>query len=143
MSSYLNIYLVPKKKNDEDIPEPLLFMSYSRNSGVYQACWESIAYIGNGDSYQYTELTSELISSILEKEKENLDKFNRRYTDKITIAKEVSPTKEFLEDLIEDSLATKEYIEELENTIKELENIASWVNNIQYSEFEKVLANVD
>ena len=46
MSSYLNIYLVPKKRNDEDIPEPLLFMSYSRNSGVYQACWKSIAYIG-------------------------------------------------------------------------------------------------
>ena len=66
-----------------------------------------------------------------------------RYTDRIAIAKEVSPTKEFLEDLIEDSLATKEYIEELENTIKELENIASWVNNIQYSEFEKVLANID
>ena len=143
MSSYLNIYLVPKKRNDEDIPEPLLFMSYSRNSGVYQACWESIAYIGNGDSYQYTELTSELMSSILEEEKKDLDKFNKRYTDKITIAKEVSPTKEFLEDLIEDSLSTKEYIEELKDTIKELENIASWVNNIQYSEFEKVLANVD
>ena len=143
MSSYLNIYLVPKKRNEEDIPEPLLFMSYSRNSGVYQACWESIAYIGNGDSYQYTELTSELMSSIIEDEKKDLDTANKRYTDRIAIAKEVSPTKEFLEELMEDSLATKEYIEELENTIKELENIASWVNNIQYSEFEKVLANVD
>ena len=143
MSSYLNIYLVPKKRNDEDIPEPLLFMSYSRNSGVYQACWKSIAYIGNGDSYQYTELTSELMSSIIEDEKKDLDTANKRQTDRIAIAKEVSPTKEFLEDLIEDSLATKEYIEELENTIKELENIASWVNNIQYSEFEKVLANID
>ena len=143
MSSYLNIYLVPKKKNDEDIPEPLLFMSYSRNSGVYQACWENITYIGNGDEYQYTELTSKLMSSIIEGEKKDLDIANRRYTDRVAIAKEVSPTKEFLEELMEDSLATKEYIEELRDTIKELESIASWVNNIKYSEFEKVLANVD
>ena len=68
---------------------------------------------------------------------------NKRYTDKLLIAKEVNPTGKFLEDFINDSAATKEYIEELKDTIKELESIASWVDNIKYSEFEKVLANVD
>lgn len=143
MSSYLNIYLVPKKRNDEDIPEPLLFMSYSRNSGVYQACWEYITYIGNKEKYQYTELTSDIMNNIIKDVKEDLDNFSKKYNDKLSIAKEVSPNKKFLDDFLESQLAIKECIDNTQETLKELEFIASWIDNIHYSEFEKVLANVD
>lgn len=149
MSSYLNFYLVPKKKeNNEEEQKPLLFTSYSRNSGVYQAYREKVnpEYIGNDEEYHYTELTKEKAQYTVDDTKESLQTLKLRLDNRISAYREMpNLNKEVADDFIEDYVSTREYSRELEDTIKELQFIANLVSDISndYTDFEKVLINID
>lgn len=144
MSSYLTFYLVPK--NTEPISKkPMALMSYSRNSDVYQAFYKNAhpAFIGNGDNPNYTELTKELISSVVKELKEDLEKYKRNSEAKIKALKELPKLEgEALDEYLQETTSIAEYIQELENTLKEVEFIAWIVSELEYSDFEKVLINI-
>ena len=138
MSSYLTFYLVPKGENQK----PLAFTSYSRNNDVYQSYNEELspAYIGNDDKPNYTELTPEKALQVVNAAKEDLKKAERALNNRISAYKELNDTSE---EAIQDITDTKEYIEELKEGLAELQCIYNWVSDIEYSDFEKVLINID
>ena len=144
MSSYLNFYLVPKKKEgQEEEPKPLLFQSWSRNSNVYQAFDESfsIVYVGNKEAY--TDITPSIVKDVIRCVEEDLEKVKKRLKEKVNLFKEVSISSlEIYENYQDDYLSTKEYIEDLEEQIADLRGILTWVSDLEYTDFDKVLANI-
>lgn len=144
MSSYLNFYLVPKKREgQEEEPKPLLFQSWSRNSNVYQAFDEnfSIVYVGNREAY--TDITPSIVKDVIECVEEDLKKVKKRLKETIKLFKDTAITSlEVYESYQNDCLSTQEYIEELEEQIADLRGILTWVSDLKYTDFEKVLANI-
>lgn len=144
MSSYLNFYLVPKKKEgQEEEPKPLLFQSWSRNTNVYQAFDEnfSIVYVGNKEAY--TDITPSKVKDVIECVEEDLKKVKKRLKETIKLFKDTAITSlEVYESYQNDCLSTQEYIEELEEQIADLRGILTWVSDLKYTDFEKVLANI-
>ena len=69
MSSYLTVYV--KLKNVE---KPAPIMSWSRSTDVYQALYHKVAYIGNGDEWQFSDLTINLINEGIEEINEDIAK---------------------------------------------------------------------
>ena len=138
MSSYLTFYLVPKGEDKK----PLTFISYSRNNDVYQSYYEELnpAYIGNGDEPNYTELTPEKALQVVNTAKDDLKKAEKALNNRILAYKELNDTSE---EAIQDIASTREYIEELKEGLAELQCIYNWVSDIGYSDFEKVLINID
>lgn len=141
MSSYLNIYLVPKKEKYEK-QEPLLFASYSRNTDVYQY-FETInpTFVGM-DEIHYSELTNDKLQEVKNEIKEDLETFERKHKHKLQVLKYAinKPSEDYIQELAEE----KEFIHELKTTyniIDSLVDILSEVNN-GYTDFEKVLVNV-
>ena len=146
MSSYLNFYIVPRKREGaEEEPKPLCLMSYSRNSPVYQHYSEIInpVFIGNDDEYKYTELTLNDVDRVVNSVKEDLENVKKRFDLRVSAYKELG--KDVDNDAIDDFTSTKEYIQELEDEIKELQFIANIIHDIfsNYTDFEKVYVNVD
>ena len=138
MSSYLTFYLVPKGEDKK----PLALISYSRNSDIYQWYCDIInpAYIGNDENnIKYTELTDKMAQSVVDAAEEELSNSKITLQNRVDACKELGHT----EDAIDLVVSTKEYIAELENTVKELQFIAYLVSDTQYSDFEKVLINID
>ena len=147
MSSYLTFYLVPKKEKLES-QEPLALMAFSRNSSIYQAFQEnaSIVFIGNDDKYNYTEITKDLITSLEKSLQEDFDKAKSRNEAKLKALKELPELKgEALEEYLYESTEMSEYIEELKHTLNHIDFISSIICDIDlgYTDFEKVLANID
>ena len=147
MSSYLTFYLVPKKEKLEN-QEPLTLISFSRSSNIYQAFQEnaSVAFIGNGDKPNYTEITKDLITSLEKSLQEDFDKAKSRNEAKLKALKELPELKgEALEEYLYESTEMSEYIEELKNTLNHVDFISSIICDIDlgYTDFEKVLANID
>lgn len=141
MSSYLNFYLKPKGGD-----KPLHFISYSRNSNVYQKFYENNAstFIGNGDEYNYSELTSEKCRWILDDAREDLRKAKENFDSRVeAFQKLTNVSAEAINEYTTDYMQTKEYIKELEETVAELECIYYWVSDVEFSDFEKVLTNID
>lgn len=138
MSSYLTFYLVPKG-NDK---KPLALMAYSRNSDIYQAYYENAhpAFIGNGDEPNYTELTSEMALQVVNAAKEDLKKAETALNNRIAAYKELG---NMSDEAIQDIAETKDYIKDLKYNLIELQCIYCWVGDIEYSDFEKVLINID
>ena len=144
MSSYLTFYLIPKKDKGE-AKEPLALMSYSRNSDIYQAFHENInvAYIGNGDKPNYTELTKEMIDDIVNATKKDYDEAQKSFNARMDAYRSVKLEGEAFNEYVEDFQSTTVYLKELEETIIRIELIASMVEDLEYSDFEKILINVD
>ena len=137
MSSYLTFYLKPKEQE-----KPLSLMSYSRADNVYQWYRDIInpVYIGNDENNpKYTELTDEMAQSVVDAAEEKLSDSKRTLQLRIDACKELGLT----EDDVDLVVSTKEYIAKLEETTKELQFIANLVSDIEYSDFEKVLINID
>ena len=137
MSSYLTFYVVPKGEDKK----PLTLIAYSRSNDIYQAYYEhaNLAFYGNGDEPNYTELTPGLAQHVVNIVREDLDKAKRNLQNRIDVYKELGNNSE---EAIQDIAETKEYIKELEETIVELQFIANLVSDIEYSDFEKVLINI-
>lgn len=144
MSSYLTFYLVSKKDKGE-AKEPLALMSYSRNSDIYQAFYENInvAYIGNGDKSNYTELTKEMVDDVVNTIKKDYDEAQKSFNARMDAYRSVKLEGETFDTYIEDFQSTTSYLEELKETIIQIEFIASMVEDLEYSDFEKILINVD
>lgn len=144
MSSYLNFYLVPKKKEgQEEEPKPLLFQSWSRNTSVYQAFDENLNIVYTGNEKVYTEITPSKVKGVIEYIEEDLKKVKKRLKETIKLFKDTAITSlEIYESYQNDCLSTQEYIEELEEQIADLQGILTWVSDLEYTDFEKVLANI-
>lgn len=143
MSSYLNFYLVPKK--GKGATTPLHFISYSSASDIYQYFRDSlnVTYIGNEGEDHYTELTKEKMELVLKDAKEDLEQTKHNFEITNQAYKDLCDSKPLPEDAIETYVSTKQYIEEMEASIHELEAIAFWVSDLEYSDFEKILINID
>ena len=144
MSSYLTFYLVPKKDKAE-AKEPLSFLSYSRSSNVYQAFYEniSVAYIGNSDKPNYTELTKELINKVINTVKTDYNDTQKNFAARMEAYKAIKLEGKAFEDYVDDFQSTTLYLEELKESVIQIEFIASIIEDLDYSDFEKVLINID
>lgn len=165
MSSYLNIYVVPKKvkikydwenttekgpkKIETKISEgvPLLLYSYSRGSEIYSALKESlnIEYIGNGDSPKYTTVLLENMQEAVKDAQREVDSWKSRIERNQEAFNSIkSPTKDATEDYLEEYASNKEYVEELESTKAEIVFLKELLESMEYSDFEKkFLMNYD
>lgn len=136
MSSYLTFYLVPKAEDSK----PLNLINYSRNTDVYQYFEEvlHVAYIGNGDEKQYTELDTSKVDRVLEELKNDISKVQKRMAE---YEKHANGNAEIIEEVI----SQKEYIEDLEWALHKIEFIRDIVVEATYSycDYNKVLCNVD
>jgi len=142
MSSYLTFYLVPKGENQK----PLSLISYSRNSDVYQAYYENAhpVFIGNGDESNYTELTKDISHHVVNELREDLNKYEKSHEAKVKALQALPKLEgEALEEYLQETTSTVEYINELKDTLKLVEFIDGIVNDLEYSDFEKVLINID
>ena len=148
MSSYLTFYLVPKKtKNRHDGIEvelstgtPLQFLSYPRNSEVYQQFNDSlnVAYIDSSEGY--TELTIDKCKAVIDNLKGKIKSFKHSLEINYKILKA-----NYNFDLVTEIHSVEDHILELElalNTIKHIYNIVYECTS-GYNDFEKVLINID
>ena len=141
MSSYLNFYLKPKDKPDA---KPMLFTSYVRGSEVYQEYKEVLnpAFTGNED--RYTELTYADAKMVSDYVKEKLDKAKQDMKNEVEAFQSLKNlSAEQVNEYIQNYKDSKRYIKELEDNAVEFQYIAQWVADIEYSDFEKVLINID
>ena len=157
MSSYLSFYLVPNKTKtkygyDEEKGhteevievskgEPLLLMSYSRSSDIYQAYNDTLhpAYAGNED--KYTELTYEMAKRVIGEFENDIKKTEKRLATDYKMLKEGG----YSDELWEEIHSFEDHLSEHKSTLEELNFIASIVYECthSYTDFEKVLINVD
>jgi len=123
--------------------KPTALQSWSRNTNVYQAFDEnfSIVYVGNKEAY--TDITPSTVKDVIECVEEDLKKVKKRLKETIKLFKDTAITSlEVYESYQNDCLSTQEYIEELEEQIADLRGILTWVSDLEYTDFEKVLANI-
>ena len=140
MSSYLNIYLVPKTKdkdNKDNKEKPLLFCSFSRNHPIYSAIVESINPVYGGNENKYTILTEESIKSAIDELDEEIDSMFKKIHEYELHA---NGNSECIEELINLKQIYKDMLSNSEN----LEFIRWFVSDINdnYTDFEKVLCNI-
>lgn len=134
MSSYLNFYVVPKGG------EPLLLTFHSRSSEVYQTFYEELNPPFMVNDKTYIELTTDDIERVLFNSKEYLEKTIDNFNRRVQAYKSLSD--KIPDDAVEDWVSTTKYIEELKLHINTLEYISHIVNNLKFSDFEKVLLNI-
>lgn len=141
MSSYLTFYLVPKKSKVEGEPKPMTFVSYSRNSEVYRAINDELNPVYAGMEDKYSEITADDVKKVIANvEKDKAEAENRlklrvdAYKD---MANGVIP-----DEAIDEYVSLRGYIQDLQETINALEGIYSWMSDLEYSAFEKVLINI-
>lgn len=130
MSSYLNIYLKPKKKDSK----PLLLISFSRSSDIYQAFYDNFnLYSSEGEK---KEITGAMMNTVITDVTSEINKSRSRYESYLE-AKEKAD--------IEDIVSLKEYIHDLEYTKAQLDFLQEivWSCENDYSNFEKVLTYID
>ena len=142
MSSYLTFYLVPKGEDKK----PLALMAYSRNSDIYQAYYENVhpVFSGSGDEPNYTELTKDLSNYVVNELREDLNKIEKSHEAKIKALQALPKLEgETLEEYLQETTSTIDYINDLKDTLKFAEFINDIVSNLKYSSFEKILINID
>lgn len=145
MSSYLNIYLVPRK-DKASTQEPLFLMQWSRSSEIYQIFKDTVnpAFIGTGDKTNYTELTKNDLDITIENVQERIAKCKKRIQARIEALNKINnPPKETLDEFIQENIDTSDYITELEETKSDLYALRNIIADIQYSDFEKIVCNID
>lgn len=140
MSSYLTVYV--KLKNVE---KPAPIMSWSRNTDVYQAMHHNVAYIGNGDEWQFSDLTIDLINEGIEEINDDIKK-TKTYLDEYE--KHAGENESYIQSIID----LKENIGYKEAAINDLKFLKSLVNEASYGVYsdedpvtnvEKYMVNVD
>lgn len=158
MSSYLNIYLVPKVsdkietfENGENVVKeiklsegkPIHFLSYCRSSNIYQAFNEAlnVTYIGTEDEPKYEELTCSKIDMVISDLNESIDKIRSGLTVNYKMLNNGAKVEELWEDIHD----AEDYLKEELQTLEEIKHIRFWVLECEegYNNFEKVLMNID
>ena len=105
MSSYLSIYIVPKRKTKDEPKKYVILTAYSRNTDIYKYFNDVISPTYNED--EYTSLTKNSVSMVLDSFKEEIDSANKRLVEYEKYAINNS-------DLINEIIELKEYIEDLQ-----------------------------
>lgn len=139
MSSYLTIYIVPKRKSNKEKKRYIPLAAYSRSTDIYQYFNESVnpVYIGNGEEIPYTTLTKENVASVLSDFAEDIQKAQARL---VEYEKYASNNPDYISEIIE----LKEYIQDLQYW----KDKASFIQDILcdmsiYTEIEEVSCNID
>lgn len=132
MSSYLNIYLLPKEQEKK-----LLIANVCRSDMVYDYFNENgITYSGSGN--EYTLLTKDLMDSIVNDVYSDYKKSANRIEE---LEKHAAGNAEIIEDII----SSKEYRDELYDAymrINSLRNIVSDLEEFNFFDFEGIYANI-
>ena len=130
MSSYLNIYA----KFKDDSKEPLLLVSYTRSSEVYQYFEQEIHPIFMGmDEIKYTDLTFDNTGLVCDALISEIKKLSRRIEE---YEKHAGGNLEIINEII----ALKEYKEELKDALSECAFIKMLTGETQYSYTKYTLA---
>lgn len=139
MSSYLNIYLVPKRKDKEkESKQYLLLTSYSRSNDVYEAFYENINPVFVGNEEKYTILTKENMQDVLN----DVSKSINLTKEKIKLyEKYASDHPDYIQSIIDEREVLKDY----EQTYGDVAFISDIVSNTidDYNSFEEVCCNID
>lgn len=146
MSSYLNIYLVPKKDTSRKKVKPLLLTSYCRNSNIYGMFVEviNVTYAYKDDEMQYTELTSDLMSSVIASTGEYVKEAQEHFDVLVeSYSKLPNLSNEVVENYSIEYNSRKSYLNEMQETLNDLKCLQTMLFDTDYSDFEKVLINID
>ena len=137
MSSYLSVYIVPKRKSEEEEKKHILILSYSRSSDIYQYFDENIhpAFIDIEDT-RYTILDKESLRVVLDDVRKDIDKAKSRLE---LYEKYASSNAEYIKEI----MSQKEYLEGLEYCKSQISVIEDIVDNAEfYDDIEEVSCNI-
>lgn len=140
MSSYLNIFLVPKRKDEEtEKKRHLLLLSYSRSSCVYQLFCDAIhpVFVGS-DERQYTILDKDNIQQV----KAEVDRTISSITKRVGLYEKYAADNP---DYIERILSLREELEEYKEAEKTISFLCEIVCEATegYCSFEEVCCYID
>lgn len=137
MSSYLSIYIVPKRKTQDEPKQHLLLTAYSRSTDIYQYFNENIHPVFIGSEYSYTTITWESITSVLQDFDNDIKKCKDRLME---YEKYASDNPEYIDDI----LGMKDYIENLQYWKYKVSFIQDILGDMEYSDtIEEVCCNID
>lgn len=139
MSSYLSIYIVPKRKSDKEKKKYIILAAYSRSTDIYQYFSENInpTYIGNGKEPLYTTITKGDINSVLADFDKDITSSKSRLTE---YEKYVSSNPDYIQEII----SLKEYISDLQYWRDKTSFIEDIIDSMNiYSVIEEVCCNID
>lgn len=143
MSSYLNLYLKLKPKEDENgnlvSEKPVFFASFCSSHPLYEALEQYVTY-GSGDvDDRYTKLTPSIIQYAVSETSEALSKWKIRISE---LEKHAGGNMEIISEIIEN----KEYLDELQETYTQLlfiKNIVDDLADFSYYDAECLCAVKD
>lgn len=139
MSSYLSIYIVPKRKSSDEEKKHIILASYSRSSELYQYFDTNlnIAWVGNKDVTPYTTLSKEDIACVLDDFSKDIATAQNRL---IEYEKYAANKPEYIQEII----GLKEYISDLQYWKNKTSFIDDMIEGIDfYDEIEEVCCNID
>ena len=157
MSSYLTFYLVPKKTKKQydyskddgrteieielSTGKPLRLMTYSRNSDVYQAYYETLNPAYCGMEEKYTDVTYEDANRVVREFENDI----KRTEDTLAVDYKMLKESGYNSDLWEEIQSTEKYLKEQKESLESLKYVADIVREVYdgYNDFEKVLINID
>lgn len=126
--------------------KPLFLMQWSRSSEVYQAIRDAAnpTFISTGDKTNYSDLTKDDLDEAIESIQHSISSCRKRIQARIEALNKINnPPKETLDEFIQENIDTSDYITELEETKSDLYALRNIIADIQYSDFEKVVCNID
>lgn len=139
MSSYLNIYLVPKRKNkDKGEKQYLLFTSYSRSTDIYEVFNEYVnpIFIGNVENH-YTTLNKDDVALMIDGVLTDM----RTSQERLEVYEQYAPKNE---EYIQEILTLREVIRDYKSTHDFLIFLKNLVENTidGYNDFEEICCNI-
>lgn len=136
MSNYLSIYIVPKRKTKDEPKKYVILTAYSRNTDIYKYFNDVISPTYNEG--EYTSLTKNSVSMVLDSFKEEIDSANKRLIEYEKYAINNS-------DLINEIIELKEYIEDLQYWKDKTSFIQDLISDIDYYDngIEEVCCNIN
>lgn len=137
MSSYLSIYIVPKRKSDKEEKKHILLAAFSRNSEIYQYFSENIHPVFAANENSYTTITKESIREVVTDFSRDISNSKDRLAEYEKYAKD-NP------DYIQDIIELKQYISDLQYTQGKVAFIEDIADGIDFQEeIEEVCCNID
>lgn len=139
MSSYLSIYIVPKRKNEEEKKQHIILTAYSRSTDMYQYFDENLnpAFVGNGDETPYTTITEEDINFVIAAFDKDINSAKSRLSEYEKFARDNT-------NCIQEIIDLKEYISDLEYWRNKASFIQDMISDARcYDEIEEVCCNID
>ena len=139
MSSYLNIYLVPKRESETEEKKHLLLCSYCRNNDIYDYLQPEVTYAYKGDGTEelnYTELAEDTLKDIVS----DITKTIQANKERIEINYRLKT-----EDSADNIYELQDRNKELQDTLCTFDFLLYLLHDIKmdFTSFESMEANVD